>query len=97
MTSSSQCHNNSVLVPPRKPPDPVKDLYDGQIYDLKKRVDIWRSTSGAYLAIMVSLHGDFTGRMAKRSRKISKARSHMFIFQPFQQCSNILLPPNDHQ
>ena len=41
MTSSSQCHNNPVLVPPRKPPDPVKDLYDGQIYDLKTRVDIW--------------------------------------------------------
>ena len=41
MTSSSQCHNNPVLVPPRKPPDPVKDLYYGHIYDLKTRVDIW--------------------------------------------------------
>ena len=41
MTSSIQCHNNLVLVPPRKPPDPVKDLFDGQIYDLKTRVDIW--------------------------------------------------------
>ena len=41
MTSSIQCHNNPVLVPPRKPPDSVKDLYDGQIYDLKTRVDIW--------------------------------------------------------
>ena len=40
-TSSSQCHNNPVLVTPRKPPDPVKDLYDGQIYDLKTSVDIW--------------------------------------------------------
>ena len=40
MTSSSQCHNNPVLVSPRKPPDPVKDLYDSQIYDLKTRVDI---------------------------------------------------------
>ena len=40
-TSSIQCHNNSVLVPTRKPPDPVKDLYDGQTYDLKTRVDIW--------------------------------------------------------
>ena len=40
-TSSSQCHNNPVLVPPCKPPNPVKDLYDGQIYDLKTRVDIW--------------------------------------------------------
>ena len=35
-TSSSQCHNNPVLVPPCNPPDPVKDLYDGQTYDLKK-------------------------------------------------------------
>ena len=41
MTSSSQCPNNPVLVPPRKPPDPVKDHYDGQIYDLKTMVDIW--------------------------------------------------------
>ena len=41
MTSSSQCHNNPVLVPPRKPPNPVKDIYDGQTYDLKTRVDIW--------------------------------------------------------
>ena len=40
-TSSIQCHNNPVLVPPWKPPDPVKDLYDGQTYDLKTRVDIW--------------------------------------------------------
>ena len=40
-TSSSQCHNNPVLVPHCKPPDPVKDLYDGQIYHLKTRVDIW--------------------------------------------------------
>ena len=41
MTSSSQCLSNLVLVPPRKAPDPVKDLYDGQIYNLKTRVDIW--------------------------------------------------------
>ena len=41
--SSSQCHNNPVLVPPGKPPDPVKDIYDGQNHDLKKRVDIWTS------------------------------------------------------
>ena len=40
-TSSIQCHSNLVLVPPRKPPYPVKDLYDGQTYDLKTRVDIW--------------------------------------------------------
>ena len=39
-TSSSQCHNIPVLVPPRKPPDHVKDIYDGQTYDLKTRVDI---------------------------------------------------------
>ena len=38
---SIQCHNNPVLVPPRKPPDPVNDLYDGQTYDLKSRVDIF--------------------------------------------------------
>ena len=41
MTSSIQCHSNPVLVPPRKPPDPVNDLYDSQTYDLKKRVGIW--------------------------------------------------------
>ena len=41
MISSSQCHNNPVLVPPRKPPDHVKDIYYGQTYDLKKRADIW--------------------------------------------------------
>ena len=40
-TSSIQCHNNPVLVPLRKPTDPVKDLYDGQTHDLKTRVDIW--------------------------------------------------------
>ena len=40
-TRSNQCHNNPVLVPPRKPPDPVKDIYDGQTYDLKIRVNIW--------------------------------------------------------
>ena len=40
-TSSSQCHNNPVFGPPRNLPDPMKDLYDGQIYDLKTRVDIW--------------------------------------------------------
>ena len=40
-TSSSQFHNNPVMVPPRKPPDPVKDFYEGHTYDLKTRVDIW--------------------------------------------------------
>ena len=39
--SSIQCHNNPVLVPPIKPPDHVKDLYDGQTYELKTRLDIW--------------------------------------------------------
>ena len=37
MTRSSQCHNNPVLVPPRKPRDPVKDFYDGHNYYLKKK------------------------------------------------------------
>ena len=40
-TRSSQCHNSPVLVPPRKPTYPVKDLYDGHTYDLKTKVDIW--------------------------------------------------------
>ena len=39
--SSIQYHNKPVLVPPRKPPDPVKDLYDGHTYDLETRVEIW--------------------------------------------------------
>ena len=39
--SSSQCHNNPVLVPLHKPPDPVKDLYGSNTYDLKTRVDIF--------------------------------------------------------
>ena len=38
--SSSQCHSNPFLVPSSKPPDPVKYLYDGHTYNLKKRVDI---------------------------------------------------------
>ena len=42
-TSSSQCHNNPVLVPPCKPPDHVKNLYDVQTYDPKKWVDKWTS------------------------------------------------------
>ena len=41
-TSSRQFHNNPVLDPPRKPPDHVKDIYDGHTYDLKTRVDIWK-------------------------------------------------------
>ena len=39
-TRSSQCQNNPVLVPPRKPPDNVKDIYDNHTYDLETRVDI---------------------------------------------------------
>ena len=42
-TSSSQCHNNPFLVPPRKTPDTVKDIYDGHTSELKTRVDIWTS------------------------------------------------------
>ena len=40
-TNSIQYHNNPFFVRPRKPPDPVKDLYDSQNYDLKTRVNIW--------------------------------------------------------
>ena len=40
-TSYSQCNNNPVLFPPRKPPVPVKCLYDGQNYELKEIVGIW--------------------------------------------------------
>ena len=40
-TNFRQYHNNPVLVPPQKPPNHVKDIYDGQTYDLKTRVDIW--------------------------------------------------------
>ena len=40
-TRSSQCHNDPVLFPPCKLPDPVKDIYNDQTYDLKTRVDVW--------------------------------------------------------
>ena len=40
-TSSSQCYNNPVLLPSRKPPYPVKGFYNGRTYDLKTRVEIW--------------------------------------------------------
>ena len=50
-TSSIQCHNNRVLVPPRKPPNPVKDLYYGQTYDLKTRVDIVPMEYGTFAQI----------------------------------------------
>ena len=42
-TISIQCHNNPVLVPLCKSPDPVRDIYDGHNYDLKTRADIWTS------------------------------------------------------
>ena len=38
---SSQCYNNLDLFPPCKPPDPAKDICEGQTYDLKKRVEMW--------------------------------------------------------
>ena len=40
-TSSTQCNKKPVLVPPRKPSNPVKFIYDGQNYDQKTRVDVW--------------------------------------------------------
>ena len=39
-----------------------------------------RSTSGASIAIMVRVHGDFTGRMTMRNGKLSKARSLLLVF-----------------
>ena len=39
--SSNKCHNNLVFVPTRKPPNHVKDIYDGQTYELKTGMDIW--------------------------------------------------------
>ena len=42
-SSSIQCHNNPVLVPPHKTRNPVKDIYDGHTDNLEKRVNIWKS------------------------------------------------------
>ena len=39
-----------------------------------------RITSGAPLVTMITVHGDSTGRMAMRNGKLSKARSHLFVF-----------------
>ena len=39
--SSRHFHNNLVFISPHKPPDPVKDFYDVQTYDLKTKVDTW--------------------------------------------------------
>ena len=41
-TGTSQCHSNPVFFPNSKPPDPMKDLYEGQTYDLKTRLVIWK-------------------------------------------------------
>ena len=38
---SSKCHSKLILVPYHKPLDPMMDIYDGQNFDLKTRVDIW--------------------------------------------------------
>ena len=40
---SIQCHNNPIFFSLRKPPDPVKDIYDVRIYDIKIRVSILMS------------------------------------------------------
>ena len=37
---SSQCNNNPILASIYKSPYPVRDLYDGHIFDLKTRVNI---------------------------------------------------------
>ena len=53
--SSSQCHNNPVLVPPIKLTDTVKYLYYSQTYDLKTRVDIWTR-----MDVITVEHGTFS-------------------------------------
>ena len=55
MTKSIQCQSNPVLVTPSKPPDPVKDLYDGMTCDLKTRVDIWTR-----MDVVPAEHGKFS-------------------------------------
>ena len=35
------CHNKPVFIPPCKPHNPMKDLYNGQTYELNTRVDVW--------------------------------------------------------
>ena len=40
-TRSSQCHSNLIFVTSRKPLDHMMDIYGGQAFDLKTRVDIW--------------------------------------------------------
>ena len=42
-TRSIQCHNTLVFISTFKPPNTVMNIYEGHIYDLKTRVDIWKS------------------------------------------------------
>ena len=42
-TISKHGHNNPVMVPSRKPPDTVKEIYDSQTYDLKTKMYMWTS------------------------------------------------------
>ena len=39
--SSTQYHNNPILVPLNKSTNPVRYINTGHIFDLKTRVDIW--------------------------------------------------------
>ena len=39
--SSNQYHSKLILVPYHKPLDTLMDLYNGQTFELKTRVDIW--------------------------------------------------------
>ena len=41
-TISRECLNKPVLVTPSKPTDPIKDIYNRQIYDLKTSLGIWK-------------------------------------------------------
>ena len=41
MRISSQYHSKLISVPSNKPLDPMMDIYDGQNFYLKTRVDIW--------------------------------------------------------
>ena len=40
---SIQCHSNAIFFLPCKIFNPVVDIYGGQIYQLKTRLDIWMS------------------------------------------------------
>ena len=41
MRISSQCNSKLISVPSNKPLDPMMDIYDGQNFYLKTRVDMW--------------------------------------------------------